>query len=81
MSRRELAHEMRAGWVCAVHGPTDFTDEECSECSNFGFALRHVQQTVKKVTGCDRVYTAMIGETGSCAPRWEGRGGEGGGFA
>jgi len=25
-----------------------------------------VQQTVKKVTGCDRVYTAMIGETGSC---------------
>ena len=46
-----------------MHGPTDFTDEECS---NFGFALRHVQQTVKKVTGCDRVYTAMIGETGSC---------------
>ena len=46
-----------------MHGPTDFTDEECS---NFGFALRHVQQTVKKFTGCDRVYTAMIGETGSC---------------
>jgi hypothetical protein len=27
------------------------------ECANFGFALRHVQQAVKRATGCERVYT------------------------
>jgi len=44
-----------------VHGPADFTDEECA---SFTFAVRHVENKLLEVTGALRIYTSLIGETG-----------------
>ena len=44
-----------------VHGPTDFTD---AESGNFTFACRHVERILLEVTGAERIYTVLIGETG-----------------
>ena len=44
-----------------VHGPADFTDEECA---SFTFAVRHVENKLLEATGAERIYTSLIGETG-----------------
>jgi diadenosine tetraphosphate (Ap4A) HIT family hydrolase len=44
-----------------VHGPADFTDEECA---SFTFAIRHVENKLLEATGALRIYTSLIGETG-----------------
>ena len=44
-----------------VQGPQEFND---MEAGNLMFALRHVETILKEVTGAERIYTIMIGETG-----------------
>ena len=44
-----------------VHGPADFTDEEAG---NFIFAIQHVERLLLDVTGAERIYTILVGETG-----------------
>jgi len=44
-----------------VHGPADFTDEEAL---NFTPTVRHISRILLEVTGAERIYTVLIGETG-----------------
>lgn len=44
-----------------VHGPADFNEDETA---NFTYAVQHVSRLLLEVTKADRIYTALIGETG-----------------
>lgn len=43
-----------------VPGPAHFDD---SEARSFGFALRHFERVLERVTGALRIYTAALGES------------------
>ena len=53
-----------AGWsfLCSVRhvqGPADLDD---AEAASFGKALREASRSVRRVTGCDRVYAIAFGQ-------------------